>query len=60
MWFGERGLLKKGYGLCHGIAGNAYVFLELYKTTNDLQWLHRSIKVCLFIGREISTLIFEF
>ena len=24
-----RGLLRKGVGLCHGIAGNAYVFLAL-------------------------------
>lgn len=29
----ERGLLKKGYSICHGVAGNAYCFLELYQTT---------------------------
>ena len=41
----ERGLLKKGYGLCHGTAGNGYTFLALYHTTNDTKWLHRAVKV---------------
>ena len=27
----RRGLLRKGVGLCHGIAGNAYCFLSLYR-----------------------------
>jgi lantibiotic modifying enzyme len=29
----QRGLLKKGPGLCHGVAGNAYALLRLWKTT---------------------------
>lgn len=29
----QRGLLKKGYSICHGVAGNAYCFLDLYQTT---------------------------
>ena len=29
----RRGLLKKGYGLCHGAAGNAYTFLHVYQLT---------------------------
>jgi hypothetical protein len=29
----ERGLLKKGVGLCHGISGNAYLFLYLFRVT---------------------------
>lgn len=29
----ERGILKKGYSICHGVSGNAYGFLELYQTT---------------------------
>ena len=29
----ERGLLKKGCGLCHGTAGNAYTFLTLFQLT---------------------------
>jgi hypothetical protein len=28
-----RGLLKKGPGLCHGVAGNGYALLALYKAT---------------------------
>ena len=27
----ERGLLKKGNGLCHGSAGNGYAFIHLYQ-----------------------------
>ncbi|KAL7532223.1 hypothetical protein ACHAXR_004498 [Thalassiosira sp. AJA248-18] len=27
----RRGLLKKGVGLCHGISGNAYCFLAIYR-----------------------------
>ncbi|KAL3307842.1 hypothetical protein Ciccas_013634, partial [Cichlidogyrus casuarinus] len=38
----ERGLLQKGTGLCHGIAGNGYVFLVLYRLTKEAQWLHRA------------------
>ncbi len=45
----ERGLLTKSYGLCHGTAGNGYVFLDLYRVTNDLKWLHRAIKVSVLI-----------
>ena len=29
----QRGLLKKGPGLCHGVAGNGYTFLHLYKVS---------------------------
>lgn len=28
-----RGLLKKGPGLCHGVSGNAYALMRLYKAT---------------------------
>ena len=27
----QRGVIKKGLGLCHGIAGNAYAFLLMYR-----------------------------
>ena len=27
----QRGVIKKGLGLCHGIAGNAYTFLMMYR-----------------------------
>ncbi len=39
------GLLKKGYGLCHGAAGNAYAFLALYRHTQDPKHLYRACMV---------------
>lgn len=41
----QRGLLKKGYGICHGVAGNAYSFLAMYNLTHDLKYLYRACKV---------------
>jgi len=54
----ERGLLKKGYGLCHGTAGNGYVFLDLYRATNDIKWLHRAIKVRFLLNDIIFSIRF--
>lgn len=39
------GLLKKGYGLCHGVAGNAYTFLALYRQTQEAKHLYRACMV---------------
>ena len=41
----KRGLLRKGYGICHGVSGNAYTFLALFKQTSDPVYLHRALKV---------------
>ena len=41
----KRGLLKKGYGICHGVAGNGYAFLVAYKMTGDPKYLHRAFQV---------------
>lgn len=41
----QRGLLRKGYGICHGTAGNGYAFLSLYKLTQDKKYLYRTFKV---------------
>ncbi len=38
----QRGLLVKGYSLCHGVAGNGYTFLQLYRLTQDKVHLHRA------------------
>lgn len=38
----ERGLLRKGPGICHGVAGSGYVFLLLYRLSGELRWLHRA------------------
>ncbi|XP_043920754.1 lanC-like protein 2 [Protopterus annectens] len=40
----QRGLLRKGYGLCHGSAGNGYSFLSLYRLTQDKKFLYRACK----------------
>ena len=36
------GPLAKGYGLCHGTAGNGYAFLTLYRRSGDPLWLDRA------------------
>jgi hypothetical protein len=36
------GPLRKGVGLCHGTAGNAYAFLALHDRTGDERWLKRA------------------
>lgn len=41
----QRGLLRKGYGICHGTAGNGYAFLSLYKLTQEKKYLYRACKV---------------
>jgi hypothetical protein len=48
----ERGLLRKGLGLCHGVAGNGYAFLSLYRASNEVVWLHRAIEFGLFCAGE--------
>ncbi|XP_058390813.1 lanC-like protein 2 isoform X3 [Diceros bicornis minor] len=40
----QRGLLRKGYGICHGTAGNGYSFLSLYHLTQDRKYLYRACK----------------
>lgn len=44
----EKGLLYKGFGLCHGISGNGIVFLYLYNLTNDKKWYIMALKYALF------------
>ncbi|RZF48894.1 hypothetical protein LSTR_LSTR003274 [Laodelphax striatellus] len=46
----EKGLLKKGPGICHGIAGSGYVFLLLYQLTNDKKHLHRAKQFAEFLN----------
>ncbi|KAJ3033200.1 Glutathione S-transferase lancl1, partial [Rhizophlyctis rosea] len=38
----SRGLLKKGVGLCHGLAGNAAVFFHLYRSTSQRSYLQKA------------------
>ncbi|CAH0724248.1 unnamed protein product, partial [Brenthis ino] len=38
----NKGLLRKGPGICHGIAGNGYVFLLLYRLTGVEKYVQRA------------------
>ncbi|KAF5741502.1 GCR2-like 2 isoform 1 [Tripterygium wilfordii] len=44
----NRGLLKR-VGICHGISGNAYVFLSLYQMTGNVEFLHRAKAFACFL-----------
>ncbi|CAH0551293.1 unnamed protein product [Brassicogethes aeneus] len=48
----NKGMLKKGPGICHGVAGNGYVFLLLYRLTANLKYLHRANCFCRFMDTE--------
>eukprot|EP00112_Aurelia_sp_Birch-Aquarium-sp1_P009568 Seg2091.6 transcript_id=Seg2091.6/GoldUCD/mRNA.D3Y31 product="LanC-like protein 2" protein_id=Seg2091.6/GoldUCD/D3Y31 len=48
------GLLQKGYGICHGTAGNGYAFLTMYHITKDKRYLYYAMKFgefCLDYGK---------
>ena len=45
----ERGLLRKGFGLCHGMAGNAYAFLLMYRYTGEDAHYYRAVKMSQFL-----------
>ena len=49
----KRGLLRKGPGICHGISGNAYALLRLYKATGDEKWLYRAGQFAEFMSSEV-------
>lgn len=38
----EKGILRKGPGICHGLAGGGYAFLLLYRLTSDIKYLNRA------------------
>ncbi|XP_057796537.1 lanC-like protein GCL2 [Salvia miltiorrhiza] len=44
----NRGLLKR-LGICHGISGNAYVFLALYRLTGIIEYLYRAKAFACFL-----------
>eukprot|EP00760_Papus_ankaliazontas_P039795 PhM_4_TR9783/c0_g1_i2/m.40452 len=39
-----KGLVLKGAGLCHGVSGNAYAFLSLYRTTRNHRYLYYALQ----------------
>ena len=46
------GLLKKGPGICHGVAGSGYVFLLLHGLTGEQKHLYRAQKFADFMQTE--------
>ena len=46
-------MLRKGPGICHGVAGNGYVFLILYRLTEDMNHLYRATKFMEFLTNEM-------
>ncbi|XP_057728626.1 lanC-like protein GCR2 [Arachis stenosperma] len=44
----KRGLLKR-VGICHGISGNAYVFLSLYRLTGNAEYLYMAKAFACFL-----------
>lgn len=45
------GILRKGPGLCHGVAGNGYALLRWYQVTEQPIWLERAVR----FGLEINS-----
>ena len=41
----ERGILKKGSGLCHGTSGSAYAFLIAYRHFGSEEYLYNALKM---------------
>ncbi|KAI3686278.1 hypothetical protein L1987_79952 [Smallanthus sonchifolius] len=52
----ERGLLKR-VGICHGISGNTYVFLSLYRLTGDVKFLYRAKAFATFLNEKSAMLV---
>jgi len=48
----QKGQLRKGPGICHGVGGSGYVFLLLYRLTGDQRHLHRAQQFASFIFTE--------
>ncbi|KAG8092134.1 hypothetical protein GUJ93_ZPchr0012g19767 [Zizania palustris] len=52
----NRGLLKR-VGICHGVSGNAYVFLSLYRLTGNVEYLYRAKAFACFLLEKADQLI---
>lgn len=46
------GLLRKGPGICHGVSGNGYVHLMLYRISSDSKHLYRAKRFAEFLRNE--------
>lgn len=52
----EKGLLVKGCGLCHGIAGNGILFLYIYNFTRNEIWYTRALQYGYFCIKNFKQL----
>lgn len=52
----NRGLLRR-LGFCHGVSGNAYVFLSLYRTVGGKRHLFRAQQFASFLQKNSQHLI---
>ncbi|KAJ6648446.1 LanC-like protein 3 like [Pseudolycoriella hygida] len=43
------GLLTAGPSLCHGVAGNGYAFLVMYRVTGETKFLYRAFRFAQFL-----------
>lgn len=46
------GILRKGPGLCHGVAGNGYALLRWYQLTKQPVWLERAVRFAIETNTE--------
>lgn len=53
----QKGLLKKGPGICHGVAGSAYVFLLLYRLTGNSKYIYRAQRQEISLFPKISEIL---
>lgn len=49
----RQGLLFKGPGICHGVTGNGYVFLIMYRLTNEPKYLYFANKFMEFLSHPL-------
>ncbi|KAK1309526.1 hypothetical protein QJS10_CPA09g01582 [Acorus calamus] len=54
----NRGLLKR-VGICHGVSGNGYVFLALYRLTGNVEYMYRAKAFACFLIDKADGLIAE-
>lgn len=38
----RKGILRKGPGICHGLAGSGYALLLFYRLTSEVKYLNRA------------------
>ncbi|GBF88577.1 hypothetical protein Rsub_01292 [Raphidocelis subcapitata] len=54
-----RGLLRKGVGLCHGISGNGYALLSLWRATGEDRYLRMAQAYALFAAERWQSELYD-